>query len=177
MSKSKMHSVIARIFALLFFVFLIVLFIIPFRRAQSNTKEEYLDLYRYRNEAEYYYRTLHTALLNLDELYASFRPGIGSNSPSDKVFNTLYNSQNLTSAERYFTPIVRQSFYNLSEIPDPGDATLVNTVNESFEAYIYYRDLLLSAKYDSEDYYEALHDARDKAHRKKRKLNSLIFDK
>lgn len=185
----KGQFLIAKILALVFSVLLIVCFIIPIQHARHNTQQEYRDLFQYKKQAQSYYRALHSALINLDSVYAdltstlrsadlSANPSLMSAGvpprASSAAFAVLERSSSLFDVQRELSPLVSKALYVLQTIPDPGNGDIVDAVSGSYKAYQDYRALLLSAEYDTEDYLQSLEKAYTAAHEYEKKLQSLL---
>lgn len=165
----KLKGALLKIFALLFFLALILCLMLPIFRARDNKVDEYRDLYRYQLCAQDYYRIVHYSVSNLNTLAIEMELK-GS-------FETLSARNDLLDADDELTGKIYNLYATLRTIPDPGDRSLVASILECHEAYVSYRELIFSGNYHYEDYLERLHDARDTLREAERDLYYEAYDK
>lgn len=165
---AKLKLILGKLLAILFSAILIACCIVPFQRARENTQEEYRDAYRYTLKAQEYYRALNSAVNNLNQFAVGFE--------INDEFEVLNSSKGLFDNDAILHRKLSQTRANLQFIPDPGSRALVLAVNESFEAYDKYHDLIFSARYFEEDFDDELRDARSEVRRAAKKLKDIIYE-
>ncbi len=165
---AKLKYILGKLVAIFLSALLIACCFIPFQRARENTQEEYRDAYRYTLRAQEYHRALNSAINNLN----SFAVGLELNDP----FTFLQSADGLLDNDEILHHKLSQARAALQFIPDPGSRGLVSAINDSFEAYSRYRDLIFSANYFDEDFEADLRDAKNSARKYAKKLKSIVYE-
>lgn len=165
---AKLKHILGKLLAVILSAILVACCLIPFQRARENTQEEYRDAYRYTLKAQEYYRALNSAINNLNQFAVGFE--------INDAFSALQNSKGLFDNDEILHRKLSQARAALQFIPDPGSRSLVLAINDSFDAYSEYRDLIFSARYFEEDYFSELRDARANARKYSKKLKDIIYE-
>ncbi len=164
---AKIKYILGKLIAVILSAILIICCFVPFQRARENTQEEYRDAYRYTLRAQEYYRALNSAINNLNQFAVGFE--------INNAFNVLNTSKGLFDNDAILHRKLSQARAALQFIPDPGSRSLVLAINESFEAYSEYRDLIFSARYSEDEFFTELRDARAEVRKFSKKLKDIIY--